>query len=560
MLVAGWAIRLGGHLWRRTAGAEHEDARYAEFRRAWGPAFPRRLFAFLQAQAVSSMLLTLAMLAAARNPAQPFPAWSDVAGVALLAMASTWSRKERPPTRELARFKADPAHRGGVCDTGLWAWSRHPNYFFEWLGWLAYAAIAIGPAGDRRLVLCSLIGPAFMIFILLRFVSGVPPTEAAMAKSRGSAFAHYQARVSAFFPMPPRAADLGGEPHEPQPASPPAPSNERRSPTPSPGWASATWSAAPAASSTPSAPTKPCSCARWTSGRSPSPPPRPTASTYELPAALLRPDPRTAERRPYSLPASTRVTPSLADGEVRALAETATVRTPDLADGQSILELGCGWGSLSLWMAERYPASRIVAGLQLRARRKRAFIEAEARRRILGNLRVVTADMNDFATEARFDRIVSVEMFEHMSNWRALLTRAKGWLKPDGRLFLHVFTHRNRPYSFEAADEADWIAQHFFTGGIMPSHGLIRQFPDLFAVEAEWRWSGDHYRRTALHWLTNYDSNAAEIGFILREVYGDDWRIWRRRWRLFFLATAGLFGEQGGDVWGVSHYRLSPAG
>jgi len=155
--------------------------------------------------------------------------------------------------------------------------------------------------------------------------------------------------------------------------------------------------------------------------------------------------------------------------------------------------------------------------------------------------------------------VVSVEMFEHMSNWRALLERARGWMKPDGRLFLHVFTHRSRPYRFEVADEADWIAQYFFTGGIMPSHGLIRQFPDLFEVEAEWRWSGEHYRRTAMDWLANYDRNAAAIEPILRDVYGPDWSLWKRRWRLFFLATAGLFGDQGGEVWGVSHYRLKPA-
>jgi len=141
----------------------------------------------------------------------------------------------------------------------------------------------------------------------------------------------------------------------------------------------------------------------------------------------------------------------------------------------------------------------------------------------------------------------------------ALLTRARQWLAPEGRLFLHVFTHRNRPYSFEVADEADWIAQHFFTGGVMPSHGLIRQFPDLFAVEADWRWSGEHYRQTAMAWLANYDANAAPIAAILREVYGEAWTLWRRRWRLFFLATAGLFGADGGEVWGVSHYRLRAA-
>jgi cyclopropane-fatty-acyl-phospholipid synthase len=270
---------------------------------------------------------------------------------------------------------------------------------------------------------------------------------------------------------------------------------------------------------------------------------------YELPAdffALILGPRRKYSSCLYEGPAS------LADAEERALAETC--RHAALADGQDILELGCGWGSLSLWMAEQYPHSRITAVSNSVS--QRAYIETEARRRGFGRLRVITADMNDFAADARFDRIVSVEMFEHMSNWRTLLTRARDWLNPDGRLFLHVFSHRHRPYSFEAANEADWIAQHFFTGGIMPSHGLIRQFPDLFSVECEWRWSGDHYRRTALHWLENYDRNAAPITAILREVYGAQWRLWRRRWRLFFLATAGLFGDQDGDVWGVSHYRL----
>jgi len=201
ILVGGWSLRLGSHLWRRTAGAAHEDARYAEFRREWGDRFQPRMFAFLQAQALASALLTLAMLAAARNPA-PFPAWSDVAGMALLALAVVG---EGVADAELAHYKADPAHRGGVCDEGLWAWSRHPNYFFEWLGWLAYAVIAIGPAAARPLSWIALVGPAFM-FLLLRFVSGVPPTEAAMAKSRGPVFDDYRARVSAFFPLPPRAA------------------------------------------------------------------------------------------------------------------------------------------------------------------------------------------------------------------------------------------------------------------------------------------------------------------------------------------------------------------
>jgi cyclopropane-fatty-acyl-phospholipid synthase len=271
---------------------------------------------------------------------------------------------------------------------------------------------------------------------------------------------------------------------------------------------------------------------------------------YELPpeffALILGP------RRKYSSCRYPRGNETLAQAEEIALAETAAHAA--LTDGQSILELGCGWGSLSLWMAEHFPNARITAVSN--SAPQRFYIESQARARGLVNLTVVTADMNDFTIGARFDRIVSVEMFEHMANWRALLTRARDWLKPDGRLFLHVFAHARAPYRFDHEDENDWIAQHFFTGGIMPSHGLIRQFPDLFAVEDEWRWSGTDYRRTALDWLANFDAQTRAIMPILRAVYGVDAAIWRRRWRMFFLATAEMFGHANGEVWGVSHYRL----
>ena len=247
---------------------------------------------------------------------------------------------------------------------------------------------------------------------------------------------------------------------------------------------------------------------------------------------------------------------ALETAEVRAL--VATCERAGLANGQSILELGCGWGSLSLWMAERYPGSTILAVSNSQS--QRVHIEAEASRRGLANLQVVTADMNTFGADRRFDRVVSVEMFEHMANWPALLERVRGWLKPDGRLFVHVFTHRAAPYRFDLGDRSDWIAQHFFAGGVMPSHGLIGRFGDLFRVEAEWRWGGRHYERTALDWLANYDRSADAVMVILRRVYGGDARLWFRRWRLFFLATAGLFGCRGGEEWGVSHYRLRPVG
>lgn len=245
---------------------------------------------------------------------------------------------------------------------------------------------------------------------------------------------------------------------------------------------------------------------------------------------------------------------TLAQAEERALAETCA--HAGLGDGQEILELGCGWGSLSLWMAERYPSARITAVSN--SRPQRAHIEAEARARGLGNLRVETADMNHFDAGRGFDRVVSVEMFEHMANWPVLLERIRGWLAPGGRLFLHVFSHRSAPYRFESGDKADWIAQHFFTGGIMPSHAMPGRFPRLFETEAAWHWPGTHYARTARDWLTNYDAQAEAIAPVLREVYGDEAAMWGRRWRLFFLATEGLFGHAGGSEWGVSHYRLAP--
>jgi cyclopropane-fatty-acyl-phospholipid synthase len=276
------------------------------------------------------------------------------------------------------------------------------------------------------------------------------------------------------------------------------------------------------------------------------------AQHYEVPARFF--ELTLGPRRKYSCCYYDRFDTTLAEAELRALEETA--RHAGLADGQRILELGCGWGSLSLFMARNYPKASITAVSNSQS--QRAHIESEAKRLGVANLRVVTADMNDFTTTARFDRIVSVEMFEHMSNWRGLLARLRAWLDADGRLFIHVFTHRDQAYRFDHADKSDWIAQHFFTGGIMPSHGLIRTFGDLFDVEEEWRWSGLHYQRTAADWLKNFDANRSEIDAVLRETYGADAALWRKRWRLFFLATEGLFGDQNGEEWAVSHYRLRP--
>ena len=274
---------------------------------------------------------------------------------------------------------------------------------------------------------------------------------------------------------------------------------------------------------------------------------------YELPteffALALGP------RRKYSACFYKDAAATLADAEDAALA--TTLKRADLADAQEILELGCGWGSFSLYMAEHLPNARITAVSN--STLQRVYIEELARKLGLTNLHVITSDMNDFATDRRFDRIVSVEMFEHMANWDALLSRVRDWLRPDGRLFVHIFTHRTTSYRFDHRNVADWIAQYFFTGGLMPSEKLIWRFPQHFEIEEQWRWSGRQYARTAIDWLANFDRNIIEVRSILKTVYGSDASLWERRWRLFYLATAGLFGHRGGKVWGVSHYRLKPS-
>ncbi|MBP2508062.1 cyclopropane-fatty-acyl-phospholipid synthase [Agrobacterium tumefaciens] len=274
---------------------------------------------------------------------------------------------------------------------------------------------------------------------------------------------------------------------------------------------------------------------------------------YEVPAEFF--SLVLGAQRKYSCCYYPDATTTLDEAETVALSET--VAHAGLRDGMDILELGCGWGSLSLYMAGRFPNARITSVSNSASQRD--YIIGCVRERGFSNLSVVTADMNDFTTGNRFDRVVSVEMFEHMSNWQMLFERVRSWLQPEGRFFLHVFNHRDRSYRFDHNNPADWIARHFFTGGIMPAFDLPHRFGKIFTVEQDWRWSGLHYRRTALDWLANFDREIDRVRPILKRVYGNDARLWERRWRLFFLATAGLFGHQGGEVWGVGHYLLMPS-
>jgi cyclopropane-fatty-acyl-phospholipid synthase len=247
---------------------------------------------------------------------------------------------------------------------------------------------------------------------------------------------------------------------------------------------------------------------------------------------------------------------SLDEAEAAMLA--LTCERAGLADGQRILDLGCGWGSLTLFAAERHPGARITAVSNSAS--QGAFIRARAAARGLGNVEVVTADMNRFAPAGRFDRVVSVEMFEHMRNWPELLRRVRGWLEPGGRLFVHVFAHRRLAYPFEVDGDGDWMARHFFTGGLMPSHDLLSRLAGPFQVEARWLVPGTHYQRTAEAWLERLDAGwPRAVAALERALPRGEAELQARRWRIFFLACAELFGFAGGQEWVVSHHRLAPA-
>jgi cyclopropane-fatty-acyl-phospholipid synthase len=224
-----------------------------------------------------------------------------------------------------------------------------------------------------------------------------------------------------------------------------------------------------------------------------------------------------------------------------------------LADGMEILELGCGWGSLTLWMAGHYPASHITAVSN--SQTQRHFIEQQAQRLGLHNIEVITCDMNDFVTTRRFDRVVSIEMFEHMRNYRALFGRVADWLNPGGRFFLHIFCHRAVPYAFLDQGPGDWMSRYFFTGGMMPSDDLPLYFQQQLQLQQHWRWNGRHYRDTANAWLANMDRRRDQVWPLLESVYGrQQTQQWWMRWRMFFMACAELFGFDDGQQWWVSHY------
>ncbi len=238
---------------------------------------------------------------------------------------------------------------------------------------------------------------------------------------------------------------------------------------------------------------------------------------------------------------------------------TLTCERAGLTNGQTVLELGCGWGSLSLWMARHYPDSDITAVSNSESQVD--YIRKLAKHRGLGNVRAMVSDMNEFSTDTRFDRVVSVEMFEHMRNLGELLSRVRRWLRPEGQLFVHIFAHRRYAYPFEARGDSDWMSKYFFTGGLMPSEDLLAKFPEHFEIKRQWRVAGTHYAQTLEAWLDQLDARRGAVREVLASTYGDaEAERWVNRWRLFLLACAELFAYRNGDEWGVGHYLMVPSG
>lgn len=293
------------------------------------------------------------------------------------------------------------------------------------------------------------------------------------------------------------------------------------------------------------------------------------AFVRDMDRAEIAPSPRSANQQHYELPAEffSRVlgrhmkysccywqpnVTSLEQAEedtLRIYCERALIE-----DGMRILDLGCGWGALTTWLAAHYPNARITA--MSNSKSQCAWIRTRAAG--MDNVEVVCGDVNEYVSDARYDRILSIEMFEHVRNYRLLLARIADWLLPGGRFFMHIFCCRDLPYVFDTHGANDWMGRHFFTGGIMPSASLPTHFQDKLTIERHWYWDGTHYQRTAEAWLANMDYHAEALASILERTYPGSMRQWRNRWRIFFASCAELFGYNNGRHWGVGHYLYAP--
>lgn len=274
---------------------------------------------------------------------------------------------------------------------------------------------------------------------------------------------------------------------------------------------------------------------------------------YEVPAKVF--ELMLGTRRKYSCCCWDANTNTLDQAEELALAETCA--RAEIGDGMRVLELGCGWGSLTLWIAEKYPNVQITAVSNSASQRE--FILQRAKNQgIEKNLTVMTCDMNDFQIDEKFDRVVSIEMFEHMRNYRKLMNRISDWLTPAGKLFVHIFCHRSLTYEFQDRSASDWMSRYFFSGGIMPSEDMLLEFQEDLQIQQQWKWQGQHYEKTSNAWLANMDANRASLLQALAEAYPPkDVNRWYNRWRMFYIACAELFGYEGGDQWYVAHYLFA---
>jgi cyclopropane-fatty-acyl-phospholipid synthase len=276
---------------------------------------------------------------------------------------------------------------------------------------------------------------------------------------------------------------------------------------------------------------------------------------YEVPAAFF--SEVLGRHRKYSCCYWPKGVEDLESAEEASL--QVTVERAGVEDGMKILDLGCGWGSLSLWIAEHFPNASVTSVSNSQSQRD--YITQAAENRGLDNIEVLVCDMNDFTAPGTYDRIVSLEMFEHMRNYPELFRRISNWLRPDGRFFMHIFCHRTTPYEYIDKGPSDWMSRHFFSGGIMPSADLPMRVGGDLTVERHWQWNGDHYARTLRAWLSRMDSRKKAVTPILEETYGKEQvDRWRMRWRIFFMACEELFAYNGGREWYVSHYLLKRVG
>lgn len=233
-----------------------------------------------------------------------------------------------------------------------------------------------------------------------------------------------------------------------------------------------------------------------------------------------------------------------------------TCERAELQNGQEILELGCGWGSLSLFMSAKFPKSNFT--VVSNSRTQKIYIDEQAKLRGINNLTVLTIDINNFSIDKKFDRVVSVEMFEHLRNYKLLFNKIASLLKDDGKMFVHVFTHKTYAYKFEVKDDTDWMSKYFFTGGIMPSNDLFSYFNDDLKIVNQWQVNGMHYSKTSEAWLQNMDKHKAEIIPLFKKTYGkENTTKWWVYWRIFYMACAELWGYNKGEEWMVVHYLFT---